>query len=80
MLPAHRVGYPAAVRKRTEHHAKDEGPRTAEDELLEQVEKRAGRAVAGRGTPERAGSGDPVTPNAGANEKTLRGRTPAPRD
>ncbi|MEU9238859.1 hypothetical protein [Streptomyces sp. NPDC048385] len=55
------------MRKRTEHHAKGEGPRTAEDELLEQVEKRAG-------------SGDPITPSIGANEKTLRGRTPAPRD
>ncbi|WP_369220816.1 hypothetical protein AB5J52_01725 [Streptomyces sp. R39] len=68
------------MRKRTEHHAKDEGPRTAEDELLEQVEKRAGREDAGRGTPQRAGSGDPITPSIGANEKTLRGRTPAPRD
>ncbi len=80
MLPARRVGYPAAVRKRTEHHAKDEGPRTAEDELLEQVGKRAGREDAGRGTPQRAGAGDPITPSIGANEKTLRGRTPAPRD
>ncbi|MEV5953415.1 hypothetical protein AB0M11_06445 [Streptomyces sp. NPDC051987] len=67
------------MRKRTEHDAKAEGPRTAEDELLEQVGKRAGRADADRGAPERAGSGDPITPNPEANERTLRGRT-APRD
>ncbi|WP_406431006.1 hypothetical protein OHB00_03270 [Streptomyces sp. NBC_00631] len=68
------------MRKRTERNAKDGGPRTVKDELLEQVEKRAGREDADRGAPEPAGSGDPITPNPGADEKTLRGRKSAPRE
>ncbi|MCG7203325.1 hypothetical protein [Streptomyces arenae] len=66
--------------KRSERNDKDRTAPTLTDEVLEQVGKRAGRADADRGAPERAASGDPITPSPGANEKTLRGRRSAPRN